>query len=223
MYMEIKNMVICSATKQKYPKDTLLYQSFNDMSLDGEFDVNFATENTHGLPKVYNVFLDQALKDDRDCVVLVHDDVYLEHNPIPKLEKLFKEYDLVGVAGCSRAEIKSPALWHIMGQRHLHGAVAHSHGNSKVMTSFGVYPQRVVMIDGVFMAFNRKAIEQLRFDENCPSGFHFYDLNICQKALELGLKIGVGGIMITHASPGLTEFTEDWRKGEEYYLGLYSR
>lgn len=211
-------MVICSATKQKYPEDTLLYQSLCDMNLDGEFDVDIATENTHGLAKVYNVFLDQALKDDRDCVILVHDDVYLEHNPIPKLEKLFDDYDLVGVAGCSRAEIKSPALWHLMGNGNLHGAVAHSHGIQKFMTSFGVYPHRAVMIDGVFMAFNRKAIEQLRFDEDCPSDWHFYDLILSQRALELGLKIGVGDVMITHASPGLREFTDDWKRGECYYL-----
>jgi hypothetical protein len=238
--MEIKNMVICSATKQKYPEDTLLYQSLCDMNLDGEFDVNIATENTHGLAKVYNVFLDQALTDDRDCVILVHDDVYLEHNPIPKLEKLFNDYDLVGVAGCSRAEIKSPALWHLMGGGFyngeepckLHGAVQHYKKISpnigmvyevKEMTNFGYYPHRVVMIDGVFMAFNRKAIEQLRFDEGCPSDFHFYDLLCCKKALELGLKIGVGDVMITHASPGLREYTTDWLEGEKYYLNKYGR
>jgi len=243
--MEIRNMVICSATKQKYPEDTLLYESFIDMNLDGEFDVNFATENSHGLAKVYNVFLDQALKDDRDCVILVHDDVYLEHNPIPKLEKLFDDYDLVGVAGCSRAEIKSPALWHIMGGGfyngrepcNLHGQVQHiverqpDNGGmqvgivykEKVLTNFGYLPHRVVMIDGVFMAFNKKAIEQLRFDEDCPSDFHFYDLLCCKKAIELGLKIGVGDVMITHASPGLREFSSDWREGEKYYLSKYGQ
>jgi hypothetical protein len=219
--MEIKNMVICSATKQKYADDTLLYKSFIDMNLDGEFDVNIVTENTIGLAKVYNAFLDLAQIQNRDCVILVHDDVYLEHNPIPKLEKLFDDYDLVGVAGCSRAEIKSPALWHLMGAGNLHGAVAHSHGNQKFMTSFGVYPHRAVMIDGVFMAFNRKAIKQLRFDEDCPSNFHFYDLIASMRCHELGLKIGVGDVMITHASPGLREFTDDWKRGECYYLSKY--
>jgi hypothetical protein len=232
--MEIKNMVICSATKQKYSDDTLLYGSLCDMNLDGEFDVNIVTENYHGLAKIYNAFLDLAQIQDRDCAILVHDDVYLEHNPIPKLEKLFDDYDLVGVAGCSRAEIKSPALWHLMGAGNLHGAVAHSqiiHGRMgyggnqeeiiKTTSLFGAYPHRVVMIDGVFMAFNRKAIEQLRFDEGCPSDFHFYDLLCCKKALELGLKIGVGDVMITHSSPGLREFTSDWLVGERYFLEKY--
>lgn len=178
-------------------------------------------ENTQELAKVYNQFLDLAIKEKFDYVMFVHDDVHLEHDPRLKLEKLFQEYDIVGVAGCSRGEIKSPALWHLMGQGHLHGAVAHKHGDKKYMTSFGAYPQRVVMIDGVFMAFNRKAIETVRFDEDCPSGFHFYDLNLCARALEKGLKIGVGDVMITHESPGLREFTDDWKAGEKFYLETY--
>lgn len=79
------------------------------------------------------------------------------------------------------------------------------------------------MIDGVFMAFNRKAIETVRFDEDCPSKFHFYDLCMCASALEKGLKIGVGDVMITHESPGLREFTEDWKTGEKYYLEKYGK
>jgi hypothetical protein len=79
------------------------------------------------------------------------------------------------------------------------------------------------MIDGVFMAFNRKAIETVRFDEDCPSKFHFYDLNLCARALEKGLKIGVGDIMITHESPGLREFNEEWKVGDKYYLETYGQ
>ena len=183
--------------------------------------------NTQGLAKTYNEFLDLAIKEKFDYIMFIHDDVHLEHDPRPKLEKLFQEYDIVGVAGCSKAEIKSPALWHIMGggmgSGFLHGAVAHGNADRKHMTSFGVYPHRVVMIDGVFMAFNRKAIETVRFDEDCPSKWHHYDLNMCASALEKGLKIGVGDVMITHESPGLREFTDDWKSGEKYYLEKYGK
>lgn len=196
-----------------------------------ELDLNnfiHAKFNNHqGLPKVYNEFLDLAIKEKFEYVMFIHDDVHLEHDPRPKLEKLFREFDIVGVAGCSKAEMKSPALWHLMGGGfgggNLHGAVAHGNADRKHMTSFGAYPQRVVMIDGVFMAFNRKAIETVRFNEDCPSSFHFYDLNLCARALEKGLKIGVGDVMITHESSGLREFTEDWKKGEKYYLETYGK
>ena len=214
------NIAIFTATKGNnwhFP----LSKTALELDLDNFIHPKF--NNRQGLAKVYNEFLDIAIKEKFDYVMFIHDDVHLEHDPRPKLEKLFQEFDIVGVAGCSQAEIKSPALWHLMGQGHLHGAVAHKHGDKKYMTSFGAYPQRVVMIDGVFMAFNRKAIETVRFDEDCPSGFHFYDLCMQQKALEKGLKIGVGDVIITHESPGLREFTEDWKAGEKYYLEVYGK
>jgi hypothetical protein len=212
------NIAIFTATKGNnyhFP----LAKTALELNLDNFIHAKF--NNRQGLANVYNEFLDLAIREKFDYVMFIHDDVHLEHDPRPKLEKLFQEYDIVGVAGCSKAEIKSPALWHLMGQGHLHGAVAHGNADRKHMTSFGVYPHRVVMIDGVFMAFNRKAIETVRFDEDCPSGFHFYDLCMVASSLEKGLKIGVGDVMITHESQGLREFSEDWKAGESYYLSKY--
>ena len=216
------NIAIFTATKGNnwhFP----LAKTALELNLDNFIHPKF--NNRQGLAEVYNEFLDIAIKEKFDYVMFIHDDVHLEHDPRPKLEKLFQEFDIVGVAGCSKAEIKSPALWHLMGGGweggNLHGAVAHGNADRKHMTSFGVYPHRVVMIDGVFMAFNRKAIETVRFDEDCPSGFHFYDLLISKICVDKGLKIGVGDIMITHESSGLREFSEDWLAGESYYLSKY--
>jgi GT2 family glycosyltransferase len=218
------NIAIFTATKGNnwhFP----LAQTALELNLDDYIHPKF--NNRQGLAKVYNEFLDLAIKEKFDYIMFIHDDVHLEHDPRQKLEKLFQEFDIVGVAGCSQAEIKSPALWHLMGggfgSGNLHGAVAHGNADKKHMTSFGAYPHRVVMIDGVFMAFNRKAIETVRFDEDCPSGFHFYDCCYCARALEKGLKIGVGDVMITHESHGLREFTEDWKAGEKYYLETYGK
>ena len=222
--MSNSNICICTATKRGdwgFP----LTKSLIEHGLDGF--THTILNNKKGLAEVYNNCLDLAIQKKFDYIMFIHDDVHLEHDPRLKLEELFQKYDIVGVAGCSKAEMKSPALWHLMGGGfgggNLHGAVAHGNADRKHMTSFGAYPQRVVMIDGVFMAFNRKAIETVRFDEDCPSGFHFYDLNLCARALEKGLKIGVGDVMITHESPGLREFTEDWKKGEKYYLETYGK
>lgn len=222
--MSNSNICIFTATKQKdwgFP----LTKTLMEYGLDGL--THTVLNNSQGLAKVYNDCLDLAIQEKFDYIMFIHDDVHLEHDPRPKLEKLFQEFDIVGVAGCSNAEIKSPALWHLMGGGfgggNLHGAVAHGNADRKHMTSFGVYPHRVVMIDGVFMAFNRKAIEMVRFDEDCPSDFHFYDLCMVASSLEKGLKIGVGDVMITHESPGLREFSEDWKAGEKYYLETYGK
>lgn len=226
--MNAPKVAIYSATQKSKKEDTTLWKSIRDLKLD--IDLNFWIENKTGLPELYNSGLLGAKMEDLDYVMFIHDDVYLEHDPRPNLERLFKDFDIVGVAGCSRAEIKSPALWHLMGDGHLHGAVGHyiySRAGAcdpiKHISNFGVYPHRVVMIDGVFMAFNRKAIETVRFDEDCPSKFHFYDLVTTLSAHKQGLKVGVGDILITHESPGLQEFTDDWKAGEKYFLNKFGQ
>lgn len=238
--MEIKKLAICTATRQSEISKTLLWQSVYDIGSDA--DVLFVTDNKEPLAKVYNKLLEEVREGDYDAAIFVHDDVILEHDPTPNLEKYFDEYDVIGVAGCSRAEIKEPALWHIMGGGfyngkepcNLHGAVGHTHKvypssgvgmveKKKAITNFGYYPHRVIMIDGVFMALNKKAIETTSFDEDCPSKWHFYDLNFSMDANSKKLKLGVTGIIITHDSPGLSEITEDWKVGQDYFINKYGK
>lgn len=224
--MEIKNPRFVSATTKKDSRDTTFSKSLYDVEGGELLYGRYFIENKEALSTVYNMAIIQALKDDIDCLMLIHDDVILEENPIPKLEKLFDDYDVVGVAGTSKIELKSPALWHIMGggfrSGNLHGCVQHLGAfNSKPPSNFGPYPHRVVMIDGVFMALNRKAMETVRFDESNPCGFHFYDLDFSLNAHLNGLKVGVGDVLITHESPGLREFTEDWKNGERWFLQKY--
>jgi len=184
-------------------------------------------ENKEALSIVYNRALKSALDNKYDCLIFVHDDVTLLEDPIPKLEKLFDEYDIVGVAGTSKIELKSPALWHLMGGGfdggNLHGKVSHNHNGQISPTYFGEYPHRVVMIDGVFMALNLKAITESSFDEENPSSFHFYDINFSCDSHKKGLKLGVGDISIVHESQGLKSFTDDWLSGEKYFLNKYNK
>jgi hypothetical protein len=230
--MKIKNPRICITTQKDQPDKTPIHESVVKFHIDSQY----ALKNNKSLPEMYNLAIDNALEDDIDCLILVHDDVILEEDPIPKLEKLFDSYDLVGVAGASKIELKSPALWHIMGGGfqggNLHGCVQHlsdvvcpsNDGKihySKPKSNFGPYPHKVVMIDGVFMALNRKVMENMRFDEDCPSPYHFYDLIFSLDCHLNGYKVGVGDILITHESPGLREFTEDWKNGESYFLDKY--
>lgn len=207
-------IAIVSATKGR-PETTLLYNSATDF-----IDVVFADNNTDPLPVVYN----DAIKDFADqCewIVFVHDDVILEapESLARQLDTLGQQFDVVGCAGTREVQLREPALWHLMGDRKAHrGAVAHLHEGKKFMTSFGSYPDRVVMIDGVFIAAKTKVFEKVRFDTTNPAGFHFYDLDFSLAAHQAGFKVGVGDITITHASPGLREFIEDWKRGQEWFL-----
>jgi hypothetical protein len=231
--MEIKRVRYISATSKDNSEKTTIHQSTRKLCVDfvGHAAHWYLLNNKEKLSKRYNEAIEDAISDDIDCLILVHDDVILEEDPIPKLEKLFDEYDVVGVAGASKIELKLPALWHLMGGGfqggNLHGCVQHAYRGEighlqKYPSNFGPYPHRAVMIDGVFMALNREAMETLRFDENNPCKFHFYDLDFSLNAHLAGLKVGVGDILITHESPGLREFTEDFLNGERWFLNKYA-
>ena len=213
----IENMIF-SATAGK-DVDTLLWKTSENSS------VIFKQNNTDSLQKVYNKAIDFAIQENVQNLVLVHDDVILENLTDERLEKLFKKYDVIGCAGTTEVDLKPPALWHLMGggfgSKNLHGAVAHGNEKEKHMTSFGSYPHRVVIIDGVLMAIKRKVFKKIRFDESCPTKWHFYDLDYSMQCHKAGFKVGVGDIMITHNSPGLTSFTEEFNKGQEWFLNKW--
>jgi GT2 family glycosyltransferase len=220
--MSIQKTLYFSATKGS-KKDTLLYK--NTSSYNKFF---FAENNTKPLPVVYNKAIDLAIKGKKDYLVLCHDDVIIESDVPYKLPDLLRnDFDIIGVAGTTHCKISKPALWHIMGGGfeggHLHGAVAHGDQTEKRITSFGSYPKRVVLLDGVFMAIHRRVFENLRFDESNPAGFHFYDLSYSLDATLAGYKVDVSDIMITHASPGLREYTPEFLEGEKWFLEKYSK
>lgn len=214
--MSINKTLYFSATKGSR-KDTLLYKNSSTYN-----KFIFKENNTESLPKVYNRAIDLALKTKKDYLVLCHDDVIIESDVPYKLPDLLKEYDMVGVAGASQMTLQEPALWHLMGGGfdggHLHGAVAHGNEQQKQMTYFGPYPSRVVVLDGVFMAIHRRVFEKIRFDETNPAKFHHYDTSYSFDAHKAGFKVAVSDIMITHASPGLREFTPEFLEGQKWFL-----
>lgn len=187
--------------------------------------VHSVLNNTTSLSTVYNSFIDNALKEDIDWIILVHNDVEIEVDNV--CERILQTgYDVVGVAGATQVKLQSPALWHLMGGgfcgRNLRGAVAHGNKKQLQMTSFGPYPSRCVMIDGVFMAISRPVFENIRFDETNPAKFHFYDLSYSLECNNNKYKVGVGNIPIIHESKGLKEFTYEWKAGEKWFLEKYN-
>lgn len=206
-----------SATKGS-KEDTLLYKTCSNPFF-------FKENNKEAIAKMYNKAIDFAIEEKAEYLVLAHDDIIIESDLDAKLSELFETYDIVGVAGGNNCKLQEPALWHLMcggfGSGNLHGAVAHGDEHSKSMTGFGPYPQRVILVDGVLMAMKRKVFEKVRFDEECPAKFHFYDLDFCLSANKEKFKIGVGDIHITHSSPGLTRFTEEFNNGQKWFLNKW--
>ena len=223
--MELKKLTIFTATQKSNIEDTTLYKSIQRLEIDAEVNLQCIENNKEPLAVVYNEAMFNALEDEADALIIVHDDVWMEHDPVPNLRRLFDQYDLIGVAGASRIQLESPSLWHLMGGGfgggNLHGRVAHGTPTDNHITDFGPYPHRVVVIDGVFMAMKPLLMEEVKFDEECPSYYHFYDIIMSQRSHNQGFKVGVGDIMITHESPGLRDFSPEWLMGQDYYLKWY--
>ena len=91
------------------------------------------------------------------------------------------------------------------------------------MTSFGPYPHRAILLDGVFLAIKREVFKKVRFDEDCPSKFHFYDLDYTMASHKAGFRNGVSDIYITHESPGLTNFSDEFNEGQEWFLNKWKK
>ena len=211
---------IFSATKSNSER-TLLYKTCNEK-------VFFVEHNKKPLSVVYNKAIDFAIEENVDNLILCHDDIVIESAEfLVKLENLHRTYDVIGVAGTSEITIQAPVLWHLMGGGFsggkLHGAVAHTNGEQKHMSSFGVYPSPAILVDGVFMSISKKAFSTVRFDESNPASFHFYDLAYCLDCSLQKIRVGVGDILITHSSPGLREFTNEFNKGQEWFLKKYEQ
>ena len=209
-------------------KNSIGWNSLVKMGDDVKIDV--VENNTEPLSVVYNRFLTPERKD--YIVVFVHDDLFISDygNFGEKCREACKLYDVFGVAGgFGGLEItpEKPALWHLISKKHAGFAGHYDEASIDKrnpytkcwVTTFGLSPQPVTLIDGAFLGVNVERVldSGVRFDEECPAKFHFYDLLFCINAKRKGLKLGVFPFNTFHQSPGLKSFTDEFVKGDQYF------
>lgn len=232
------NVKFVVATKHRSREDTILGHHLEKThpeifyGMSGHH-IEWHFQNTESLATVYNRAIERvfSLKECYTHIVFLHDDVIIHcKDIINRLEKSFERFDIVGLAGNTKVDglVKDlhgnlkPVLWHLMAQRSdLVGCVAHGNLEKYMYTSFGYVNIQALMIDGLFIGVNLSKIGNLRFDTNNPAKFHFYDLNFSMDAALLKIKTGVVDIPVIHSSPGLREFTQEWKDGEKYFLSKY--
>lgn len=207
-----KILVVCCT--QQDGKDTQLMQSLSSMSSDVTLVMNI--NNKCGLSKAYNKQLvaDNLIK--HDIVLFVHDDVYIDDMKLKgKLYTAINElnYDIVGLAGANEVRISKPCLWHKMSRpQSWSGSVSHPvemEDNSMLhVTSFGPWPRRCVVLDGLFLAVDLKRVLEVGWKFNENYDFHHYDISGCLDANKLKLKMGTYPIHVTHSSPGLRDYND---------------
>jgi hypothetical protein len=172
------------------------------------------------LSKVYNEILGQAKN---DIVVLCHDDIIFENKGWGN--KLIKHFDktnfgILGIAGTT--SMPSSGMWWEERNKML-GIVNHKHEGkqweSKYSTSLGTEAEKVVIVDGLFMAIHKNRIKS-DFIEDFD-GFHFYDIAFCFENYMQGVEIGVMyNIKITHLSIGQTN--EKWEENKIKFAEKYA-
>ena len=206
-------------------QDTILYKSMCNHCIDFS-RVIFFGNNKRSLNECYNEGITECIKNGIDIAVFVHDDVIINCDDVVfRIQKYASMFDVTGLAGNTTLNIKEPVLCHLLSTREkLRGCVAPGDENKYMYTSYGYIPDRVLMIDGVFMIVNLKKLPaHVRFDEQIPSRFHFYDLVFSMECSLNRVTIGVGDVPIIHASPGLREMHNEWQQGQAYFLQKYKK
>lgn len=222
MNKEDKSIMLIAATpmyKEDFWKTAPLAKCFDGIA-SKVLNYKIYYNNKTGLPLLYN----EALKEHPNQICLfVHDDVSIEDTFIvEKLNEAIKQFDIVGLAGGSSVEIKSPALWHLMtAQETWSGIVAHKFpdGYTRSVT-FGPTPKRCLIMDGLFLAVNTEKIlaKGLWFDPNY--NFHHYDIQFGLDANGLGLKGGTWPIWCVHSGLGDSYKTDAWKESEKHFLKI---
>jgi hypothetical protein len=202
-------IVTCSKTDGK---SSQLVQSLQGIPED-EFRLVINAKNTASLSVTYNKQLTSDNLINHDIVLFVHDDVYIDDVKLQgKLYTAVNElhYDIVGLAGASNIKISKPALWHKMSTpESWSGAVSHPINDKQLtVTSFGPWPKRCLVLDGLFMAVNLRRALEVGWKFNEKFMYHHYDISSCLDANQLKLKMGTYPIYTTHSSPGLRSLND---------------
>jgi hypothetical protein len=191
-----------------------------------QFDFEIVKNNLIGLPEVYNRYLNEKNKD--KLLLFCHDD--LEIHDLNLVEKLNESpWDITGLAGGAQFNFQDKNLWHICSPRETHsGSVTHplaqQVGNEihvdqsrRLSTLFGPWPQRCLVLDGLFLAVHvDKALETgWRFDERHK--FHHYDIASCLGANEKKLKMGTYPIFVVHHGLGNSYLTPEWEESNRIF------
>jgi GT2 family glycosyltransferase len=219
---------IVSATRKNragFIEDSALGISLRRLQGDPRILPRICADNTRGLPAVYNERIEAANPD--SILVFVHDDVWIDdiffsQRVIEGLDR----FDVIGVVGNRRRVGAQPAWiytdleFQVDRAEYLSGAVAHGSHPFGHITWFGPAPAPCELLDGLFLAAKKSALDlaQVRFDPRFD--FHFYDMDFCRSARQSGLRVGCWPVSLTHQSEGAYG-GDAWRRGYRDYLAKW--
>jgi hypothetical protein len=221
--MKIKLVVATRASREDFFVNTATGRSlaFNAPSF---IDLHLYPNNTRGLSSIYNEVIMQC-KDDPAKLVFAHDDLHLlDFFWFFRVTDGLENFDIVGLVGNRRRLPRQPG-WCFLDDNftpdkpeNLSGVVAHGRTfPPSNLNVFGLPRQRVLLLDGLFLASDSKTLleHKLFFDERFD--FHFYDLDFCRQAEMKGLSCGTIDLSLIHESGGAFG-SKEWRASYQTYL-----
>jgi GT2 family glycosyltransferase len=215
-------IIVVTATRLSKAEFTVgpLGVSLQRMCMDPTLQLGLVEGNCEGLPKVYNRFLIEPLRE--NILLFLHDDVWLDDMFLSdRIRDSLTVYDVVGVAGSRILRPDAPA-WFVKDEsmeldiENLSGVVSHGPTPCGAPSVYGTTPAAVQVLDGVLLAVRCSTLLDagLRFDERF--NFHFYDMDLARQANAMGLKVGTWPIAVTHVSGGGYK-SQEWKQELEVY------
>lgn len=180
------------STLEDFKSSTALGRSLPRLTYNPTIVSTVTTENTTGLPTLYNRAIDTDNK--HDILVFLHDDVFIDDYFIgQRIIEGLKVFDVIGLAG-TRRRLPGQHIWASVAEKglefdkkYLSGILAHTLPESRfVIGLYGPAPAPCELLDGVFLAARKSKLREagVRFDERFK--FHFYDLDFCRTARNAG-------------------------------------
>ena len=221
-------LILVTATRKSRSEfdEGPLGQSLRNIWSDNQMVSAVETENSLGLPAVYNQVIDECYRGYE--VVFLHDDIWLEDVFfVRRILDGLEQFDVIGLAGNRVLHPNSPA-WPFKDDtmqwdyENLSGVVRHGASPCGTPYVYGPTPERVQLLDGVLIAARISSLldSGVRFDERFD--FHFYDLDFSRQANAAGLAVGTWPISVTHTSGGISD-SESWRRGLELYRSKWQK
>ncbi len=214
------SVVICSIDDAKHDHAVALYRRlFSIPGAQVRHEI-ISIRNARSLAEGYNWAIRNSLA---DVVVLSHDDVdVLADDFAARLFHHLRSFDAVGVIGSTRAD--GPAVgW--SGHPHLRGWITHrsaGKGDWQVdLLDHRAVAGDIAVLDGVFVAARREALQAVSFDDVVFDGFHVGDIDWSLRASQAGLRLGVAADLgLVHASRGNYDAT--WRRYADRFSAKHS-
>jgi hypothetical protein len=212
---------VCVYSVSPLKSNCLLERTFSHKDIDLQITYN----NKIGLSESYNRIINSEVK--HKYIVFCHHDVSLEYTDLGyNIKRGLTKFDVIGVAGGRSPKIVEKNLWHWMvPQAEYHGFAAHAGPNNQMyVTNFGMTPERVAVLDGVFLAFEHEKIKKsaVQFDEQFI--WHHYDIDFSLTCNKNKLRLGVYPILVYHESPGLKDLNdEEWNRSNTAFINKWNQ